>query len=75
MDSLRCGGGAPNGHVYVAWIDGRDDDEGALIGTSSVYLARSTEEVRASERTSQWPTESVPVAGPPWLSDPKVRST
>ena len=35
--------GAPNGHVFAAWIDGRDDDEDALIGTSSVYIARSTD--------------------------------
>ena len=34
---------APNGHVFAAWIDGRDDDDEALIGTSSVYLARSTD--------------------------------
>ena len=35
--------GAPNGHVFAAWIDGRDDDNEALIGTSSVYIARSTD--------------------------------
>ena len=35
--------GAPNGHVFAAWIDGRDDDEDALIGTSSIYIARSTD--------------------------------
>lgn len=31
---------APNGHLFVAWLDGRDSDQGAP-GTSAVYVARS----------------------------------
>ena len=33
---------APNGHLFAAWLDGRDPDQGAP-GTSAVYIARSTD--------------------------------
>lgn len=33
---------APNGDVYAAWLDGRDDTS-ASTGTFNVYLARSTD--------------------------------
>lgn len=33
---------APNGHIYTVWLDGRDRAKGAP-GTSSVYLAKSTD--------------------------------
>jgi len=33
---------APNGHLFAAWLDGRDPDKGAP-GTSAVYVARSTD--------------------------------
>ena len=33
---------APNGHIYAVWLDGRDREIGPP-GTSSVYLAKSTD--------------------------------
>lgn len=40
---------APDGTIYVAWLDGRDK-KANLAGTSSLYIARSTDKGKSFER-------------------------
>ncbi len=40
---------APDGTIYVAWLDGRDRKSGKP-GTSSVYIARSTDQGKSFEK-------------------------
>jgi len=41
---------APDGAIFVAWLDGRDRDQGKP-GTSAVYLARSTNHGQSFEKS------------------------
>jgi hypothetical protein len=41
---------APDGAVFVAWLDGRDRDQGKS-GTSAVYVARSTNHGQSFEKS------------------------
>lgn len=42
---------APDGTIYIAWLDGRDKDtEGHMPGTSSIYLSRSVDGGKTFEK-------------------------
>jgi len=55
-------GVAPNGDVYVAWLDGRNP--GQMHGTFSVYLARSTDRGKSFEPNVEVSQGSCPCCRP-----------
>ena len=61
---------SPRGHIYVVWLDGRDRDQGPP-GTSSVYLAKSTDGGKSFEKNTAVVHGVCPCCRPTVLADRK----
>jgi hypothetical protein len=64
--SFQTLGVAPDGTVYVAWLDGRDNPGhgGAHGATSSIYVARSTNEGQSFEKNVRVTDQVCPCCRP-----------